>query len=72
MDYETMTAWDITKKFLAGWAAALLLLVVCSLIRHWDFITASLAEHARGAFSAALPCVILLYFIFHQIRSIFR
>lgn len=72
MDYHVMTAWDVIKKFLAGWAAALGILVVISCVKYWDFITTAFVNNTWALFNAVMPIVIIVFVLFYMLRSIFR
>ena len=72
MNYYSNGIWDIIKKFLTGWAVALVILAGISCIRYWDYILSVVVNNALTLFVAIAPVLLIAYVLFSLIRSVFR
>lgn len=72
MGYSIMSAWDIMKRFLIGWTATFVILVLVSCVKYWDFITTAFADNALALFNAVMPLILIVYVLFCLLRSVFR
>lgn len=72
MNYYSNSIWDIIKKFLTGWAVALVILVSISCIRYWDYILSVVVNNALTLLVAIAPMLLIAYVLYSLIRSAFR
>lgn len=72
MDYQTIGAWGVIKRFLLGWAVTGVLLVMVSCAIHWDFIVKAFADNTWALFQAVMPIIIILMGILYTIRAAFK
>lgn len=64
--------WMILRRFVFGWLAGLLILVVISCVRHWEFITAAVGNNLWVLFNAAMPSVIIIFGIGYLLKNAFK
>lgn len=72
MEYEIAMVWTVIKRFLAGWAAAAVFLVVASCVKYREFIGAAFAENTWALINAFMPVVIMFMALGYMLRSVFR
>lgn len=69
---QTVTVWDIIKRFLIGWTVAGMILVVASCVKHGDLIVSVFLDSTWAWINALMPAVIMLFGIGLVIKSTFR
>lgn len=72
MDYQSVTAWTVIKRFLTVWIIAGALLVVVSCVKYKEFIVTAFANNTWAWINAVMPIVIMVFAISYIIRSLFR
>ncbi len=71
MGNSFLTAWDIIKRFLIGWAVTFGVLTVISCVKYREFIASVLHEGVWAWINAVLPLVLIIYVLFSLVRSVF-
>lgn len=71
-DYGVVSTWTVIKRFLLGWTISFIALLVFSIVKHWDFITAAFINNMWALFNAAMPCVIIVLALLYMIRGTLR
>ena len=70
MKYETVTLWDVVKRFLVGWIIVGLILVFVSCIRYKEFILTVFTNNAWAFVNAVMPVVIIVAVIVYMIKIV--
>lgn len=71
MDYQEITVWTVIKRFLAGWVAAGLLLVIISCMKYREYIAAAFTTNAWTWIDALMPAAIIIFGIVYMLKSLF-
>ena len=72
MEYELVMVWTVVKRFLVGWAAAAVALVIASCVKYREFIATAFAENVWAWVNAFMPLLIMVIGLGYLIKSIFR
>lgn len=72
MYYQAVTAWTVIKRFIFGWLAAGMLLVVISCVKYKEFIITAFTNNTWAWMNAVMPIVIMVFGIGYIIKSLFR
>lgn len=72
MYYQVVTAWTVIKRFIFGWLAAGMLLVVISCMKYKEFIITAFTNNTWAWVNAVMPIVIMVFGIGYIIKSLFR
>ena len=72
MDHYETTVWTVIRRFILGWLAAGILLVIVSCVKHKDFIITTFTENTWGWINGVMPLLIIIFGIGYAIRSVFR
>lgn len=67
-----LTVWDVIKRFLIGWGIALMVLVIFSCVKYWDFITTAFSNNIWAWINAMMPAAIILGAFIHIIKEASR
>lgn len=72
MDYQEITVWTVIKRFIFGWLAAGLILVIVSCVKYKEFIITAFMNNTWACVNAAMPIIIILFGIGYMIKAAFR
>lgn len=72
MDYQTVTVWTVMKRFILGWLAAGLILVIISCVKYREFIIEAFSSNTLALINAIMPILIMLFGIWLMFKSVFR
>lgn len=72
MYYQAATAWTVIKRFIFGWLAAGMLLVVISCVKYKEFIITAFTNNTWAWVNAVMPIVIMVFGIGYVIKLLFR
>lgn len=71
MEYQTVTAWTMIKRFILGWLMAGILLVIVSCVKYREFIITAFANNTWAWVNAMMPILIMVIGIWYMFKSFF-
>jgi hypothetical protein len=72
MDYQTVTVWTVIKRFILGWLAVGVILVIVSCVKYREFIITAFINNTWAWVNAVMPIIIIIFGIWYMLKSLFR